>query len=53
MGPGVRPICAVVNADAPLLASGNPVKLYDNSGFFRSCEKEIWRDDHGIARYCR
>jgi hypothetical protein len=55
MGPSVpaRPICAVVNADDPLPASGNPVKLFDKRGSFRSCEKEIWREDHGIARNCR
>jgi hypothetical protein len=55
MGPSVpaRPICAVANADDPLPASGNPVKLSDKRGFFRSCEKAIWRDDHGIARNCR
>jgi hypothetical protein len=53
-----RLICAVINADDinaddPLPASGNPVKLYDKRGFFRSCEQKSEGDDHGIARDCR
>jgi hypothetical protein len=48
-----RLICAVINADDPLPASGNPVKLYDKRGFFRSCEQKSGGDDHGIARDCR
>jgi hypothetical protein len=48
-----RLICAVINPDDPLPASGNPVKLYDKRGFFRSCEQKSGGDDHGIARDCR